>query len=39
MNKSAKPWVKPELVRLGRIADVAGGKTFGTDGGSAQPKS
>lgn len=39
MNKPAQTWTKPELVRLGKIADVAGSKTVGGDGGSAQPKS
>lgn len=39
MQQNAQAWAKPELIRLGRIADVAGSKTVGGDGGSAQPKS
>lgn len=31
---SAKSWVKPELVLLGQITDVAGNKTLNTNGAS-----
>lgn len=39
MTKTNPTWTKPELVRLGKIANVAGSKTTGADGTSAQPKS
>ncbi len=39
MTQQTQSWAKPELVRLGKIADVAGSKTTGADGGSPQPKS
>ena len=39
MTKTNPTWAKPELVRLGKIGNVAGSKTVGADGGSAQPKS
>lgn len=29
---TAPTWTKPELVRLGKIADVAGPKVIGSDG-------
>lgn len=39
MTKTKPSWAKPELVSLGKIGNVAGSKTVGGDGGSAQPKS
>ena len=43
MQKSEQPWVKPELVRLGRLADVAAQNTgpnqCGSTGGGCTPKS
>lgn len=32
---TATTWTKPELVRLGQIADVAGPKTVASNGASA----
>ena len=32
---TAKAWTKPELVRLGKIADVAGPKVVSSNGASA----
>lgn len=36
--RTAKTWTKPELVRLGKIADVAGNAGAIIDGQSVNPK-
>ena len=38
-SPAAQTWVKPEPVRLGQIADVAGTAAVNADGQSANPKS
>jgi len=38
-KKTVQPWVKPELVRLGQIADVAGNKSVNFNGASGNNKS
>jgi len=35
MKKTTQRWTKPELTRLGRIADVAGPKVVASNGSSA----
>lgn len=39
MNKTSSSWAKPELVRLGKIGNVAGAKAINTDGVSANLRS
>lgn len=39
MNKPAKTWAKPELIRLGKIADVAGSLSVNNNGTSPNLKS
>lgn len=39
MKNVAPRWTKPELVRLGKIADVAGSALVNNNGASANPKS
>lgn len=38
-SHTAQAWVKPELIRLGQISDVAGSNVVNADGQSANPKS
>lgn len=39
MQKIENRWAKPELVKLGKIEDVAGSLNVTADGKSVQPKS
>lgn len=39
MNNSRQYWAKPELVRLGKLRDVAGNSAINADGVSPNPKS
>lgn len=35
MKKTTQRWAKPELIRLGKITDVAGPKVVSSNGSSA----
>lgn len=39
MTKTKPTWAKPELVRLGKIGNVAGNNAINADGVSPNPKS
>ena len=39
MKQQTKTWTKPELTKLGKLADVAGNASVSANGASVNPRS